>query len=168
MDNFLSKLKILIGFYQVTHGFLDVFSYIEWSDSLQVVSKYSGLLQINLLQIAPIHCLFQEFNVDAFGDMFVILSINAIAIVGAGVIYGVRKIFIIRNQELNEEEKSSQISQTKVLIYRNVFFFLYVTYLSTCSKTASVLPFACQKLCKDNKEELCDEYLKVDYSITCQ
>ena len=168
MDNFLSKLKILIGFYQVTHGFLDVFSYIEWPDSLQVVSKYSGLLQINLLQIAPIHCLFQEFNVDAFGDMFVILSINAIAIVGAGVIYGVQKIFIIRNQELNEEEKSSQISQTKVLIYRNVFFFLYVTYLSTCSKTASVLPFACQKLCKDNKEELCDEYLKVDYSITCQ
>ena len=43
-----------------------------------------------------------------------------------------------------------------------------MTYLSTCSKTASVLPFACQKLCKDNKEELCDEYLKVDYSITCQ
>ena len=96
MDNFLSKLKILIGFYQVTHGFLDVFSYIEWPDSLQVVSKYSGLLQINLLQIAPIHCLFQEFHVDAFGDLFVILSINAIAIVGAGVIYGVRKIFILR------------------------------------------------------------------------
>ena len=57
---------------------------------------------------------------DAFGDMFVILSINAI--VGAGVIYGVRKIFILRNQELNEEERSSKISQTKVLIYRNVFF----------------------------------------------
>ena len=122
MDNFLSKLKILIGFYQVTHGFLDVFSYIEWPDTLQVVSKYSGLLQINFLQIAPIHCLFQEFHMDAFGDMFVILSINAIAIVGAGVIYGVRKIFILRNQELNEEERSSKISQTKVLIYRNVFF----------------------------------------------
>lgn len=112
----------MIGFYQVTHGFLDVFSYIEWPDSLQVVSKYSGLLQINFLQIAPIHCLFQEFHMDAFGDMFVILSINAIAIVGAGVIYGVRKIFILRNQELNEEERSSKISQTKVLIYRNVFF----------------------------------------------
>lgn len=79
---------------------------------MQVVSKYSGLLQINLLQIAPIHCLFQEFHVDAFGDMFVILSINAIAIVGG----------ILRNQELNEEERSSKISQTKVLIYGKVFF----------------------------------------------
>ena len=45
---------------------------------------------------------------------------------------------------------------------------MYVTYLSTCSKTAGVLPFACRKLCKDEKEELCNEYLKADYSVQCQ
>ncbi|XP_022782281.1 uncharacterized protein LOC111323230 [Stylophora pistillata] len=168
LDNLLSKLKILIGFYQVTHGLLDVFSFIEWPDSLQVVSKLSGILQMNLLQIAPIHCLNHKLHVDAFGDLFVILSMNVMVIVGSCLIYGVWKMIISRNQNMEKDAKLHKISLTKVLIYRNVFFFLYVTYLSTCSKTASVMPFACQKLCKDRREEFCDEYLKVDYSIKCQ
>ena len=33
IDMLLSKLKILIGFYQVTHGLLQAFSYIKWPDS---------------------------------------------------------------------------------------------------------------------------------------
>ena len=168
MDRFFSQLKILIGFYQVTYGLLDVFSYIKWPDSLQAVSKYSGILQMNLLQIAPIHCLFTELRVDAFGDLFLISSMNAIVIGASAVIYGVRKIIILRNQSLEDDEKSSKISQTKELVYRNAFFFLYVTYLSTCSKTASVLPFACRKLCRDEGEKLCNEYLKADYSVRCQ
>ena len=53
-------------------------------------------------------------------------------------------------------------------VYRNLFFFLYVTYLNTCSKTVSVLPLACQILCRDKKEELCYMYMKADYSIKCQ
>ena len=168
MDAFLSKLKILIGFYQITYGILDVFSYIDWPDSLQDVAKYSGILQINLLQLAPIHCLYKGLKVNAFGDLFLILTINASVIGGLGVIYGVRKITILRNQNLEDEEKAIKISQTKELVYRNAFFFLYVTYLSTCSKTASVLPLACLKLCKDEREGLCNEYLKADYSIRCQ
>ena len=65
-------------------------------------------------------------------------------------------------------KKAKRISQTKELVFRNLFFFIFVTYLSTCSKTASVMPFTCFKLCTDDKEELCNEYLKVDYSVQCQ
>ena len=43
-----------------------------------------------------------------------------------------------------------------------------MTYLSTCAQTASVLPVACQKLCRGDKEELCLKYLKADYSVKCQ
>ena len=55
MDRFLSKLKYLIGFYQVTHGLLNVFSYIRWPDSLNIVARYSGILRLNLLQLAAIY-----------------------------------------------------------------------------------------------------------------
>ena len=168
MDTFLSKVKIIIGFYQVTHGLLEVFSYIKWPDSLKDVAKYSAILQINVLQIVPIHCLFPEFHVNAFGHLFLLLAINFTVIGGAGVIYGVRKVTILRNKSMDVEEKSTKLSQTKELVYRNVFFFLYVTYLSTFSKTASVLPFACRRLCRDKDEEVCNEFLKEDYSIQCQ
>ena len=168
-DTFLSKIKIGIGFYQVTYGLLEAFSYIEWPESVRIISKYSEILQLNILEMAPVHCLFPglQLQVNAFANLFAIMTINAALIVFAGVIYGVRKLIILRNEHLEEEEKLDKISQVKENVYRNLFFFLYVTYLSTCSKTATVLPLACRDLCRDENEELCLEYLKADYSIQC-
>ena len=168
IDTFFSKVKIVIGFYQVTYGLLEVFSYIKWPGSLKIIAKYSGILQMNLLQIAPIHCLFPPLHMDAFGDLCLFLAMNATAICTSGVLYGFYKLIILRRRRLEDNKRSSKISQAKELVYRNLFFFLYVTYLSTCSKTASVLPLACRKLCRDEKEKLCNGYLKVDYSVQCQ
>ena len=167
MDMFLSKLKIVIGFYQVTYGLLEAFSYIKWPNSLEVIGKYSGILQMDVLQVAPIQCLFPGLHVDAFGNLFATMAINAVVIGFAGVAYGVRKVIILRTESLHDEMKSREISETKALVFRNLFFFLYVTYLNTCYKTANVLPFVCRALCRDNKEEMCNDYLKSDYSIQC-
>ena len=166
-DTFLSKIKIVIGFYQVTYGLLEAFSYIKWPDSARVISKYSEVLQINILQIAPVNCIFPGINADAFANLFSIMTVNAIIILFAVVVYGVRKLIVSSNGNLEDSKKSQKISQIKEAVYRNLFFFLYVTYLSTCSKTATVLPLACRVLCRDEKEELCLEYLKADYSIRC-
>ncbi|KAL9953038.1 hypothetical protein ACROYT_G040389 [Oculina patagonica] len=168
IDMFFSKLKIVIGFYQVTNGLVEAFSYIKWPGSLEVIAKYSGILQMNLLQITPAHCLFPGLHVDVFGELCLIMSINIAVIAVSGVVYGVRKLIISRHRSLGDKEKSKRISQAKELVYRNLFFFMFVTYLSTCSKTASVMPFTCWKLCRDDKEDLCNEYLKADNSIRCQ
>ena len=134
IDRFLSKLKIDIGFYQVTNGLLEAFSYIKLPGSLEVIVKYSGILQMNVLQIAPIQCLVPGLHVDAFGSLFVMLAINVGAIVFCGVVYGTCKLLTLRSQSLADEEKPARLSETKQVVYRNLFFFLYVTYLSTCSK----------------------------------
>ena len=167
IDMFLSKLKIVIGFYQVTYGLLEAFSYIKWPDSLEVIGKYSGILQMDVLQIAPIQCLFPGLHVDAFGNLFATMAINAVVIGFSGVAYGVRKVIILRTEHLDDEMRSKEISETKGLVFRNLFFFLYVTYLNTCYKTANVLPFVCRTLCRDDKEQMCTKYLKADYSIQC-
>ena len=168
MDKFFSKVKIVIGFYQVTYGLLEVFSYIKWPGSLEVVAKYSGFLQLNVLQIAPVQCLFTGLNLDAFGSLFATMSMNVAVICFSGIGFGLHKLIISRNGSLEDDEKSRRVSQSKELVYKNLFFFLYVTYLSTCSKTANVLPLACRKLCRDEKEALCSKYLKADYSVPCE
>ena len=94
------------------------------------------------------------------------MVINAAAIALSIVFYGVRKI-ILKNGSLNSEGKSSEISQTKELFYKNLFFVLYVTYLSTCFKTATVLPLSCREICRDTGESFCSVYLKADYNIQC-
>ena len=168
MDLFLSKVKIVIGFYQVTYGLLQAFSYIKWPGSLQVIAKYSEILQMDVLQITPIHCLFTRLRPDAFENLFIIMAINAAVIGFSAVFYGLRKVIILRSRNLQDNDRLRKISQTKEFVFRNLFFFLYVTYLTTCAKTASVLPMACQKLCRDEKEELCFKFMKADYSIQCQ
>ena len=168
IDMFLSKLKIIIGFYQVTNGLLQTFSYIKWPESLEAIGKYSEILQMDVLQVAPINCLFSQFRLNAFGSLLAMMSINA-AVTGVSVIaFAVRKVVILRSQSILSDEKSSKISATKEIVFRNLFFFLYVTYLGTCAKTANVLPLACQTLCRDKEEEFCYSYMKADYSIQCQ
>ncbi|KAL9967740.1 hypothetical protein ACROYT_G026032 [Oculina patagonica] len=167
IDLFLSKVKIVIGFYQVTHGLLQAFSYIKWRGSLQVIAKYSEILQMDVQQIAPTHCLFSRLRANAFGGLLIMMAINT-AFIGFSVFfYKVRKVIILRRRNLQDNDKLRKISEIKEFVLRNLFFFLYVTYLSTCAKTASVLPMACQKLCRDEKEELCHKYMKADYSIRC-
>ena len=166
VDIILGRLKIVIGFYQVTFGVLEAFSYIKWPDSLALIGKYSEMLQLNVFQIAPIQCLLPDLKVDAFGSLFAILTLNAAVIILALVVYGIRKLLLIRHN-LSDRQRALKDSQAKELIYRNTFFFLYVTYLSTCSSTASVLPLACHTLCVDEKEERCGKFLKVDYNVDC-
>ena len=167
VDMLLSKLKIVIGFYQVTYGLLQAFSYIKWPESLEVIGKYSGILQMDILQIAPIQCLFPGLHVDAFGNLLSTMAINAAVIGLSSLAYIVRKVHIIRNQTLTSEEKSTKLSRAKEFVYRNTFFFLYIMYLGTCSKTATVLPLVCRKLCRDDQDDPCEMYLKTDYSIRC-
>ena len=168
IDTFLSKVKIAIGFYQVTYGLLEAFSYVQWPDSVRVIGEYSELLQLNVLQMAPVHCLFPGLQADASSNLIAIMTVNAFIIIIASVAYGIQKLAIISNNQLDDLEKSQNISKFKETVYKNLFFFLYVTYLSTCSKTATVLPLACRELCRDKGEESsCLQYLKADYSIQC-
>jgi len=82
------------------------------------------------MKIAPVHCLLPGFHVDAFGNVIVMMTINATVIGMYGVAYGVRKVMLLRNRSLLEEERSKKLSEAKELAFRNLFFFL--TYLSTC------------------------------------
>ena len=166
VDIIFGRLKIVIGFYQVTFGLLEAFSYIQWPDSLALIGKYSEILQLNVLHIAPIHCLFPGLKVNAFTNLFATLALNAAAIIFALAIYGIRKLCLMRST-LDDKQKAMKASQTKELVYRNLFFLLYVTYLSTCCKTARVLPLACHTLCFYENKEDCPRFLKTDFSVSC-
>ena len=166
-DLILSKLKIVIGFYQVTSGVIEAFAFIKWPESLTFIGEYSEMLQLNLLQIAPIHCLFANLKVDAFGRLYAILSINAAVIIFGFTFYGIKKALITRKTLESQEEKAKKISETKQTAYKAVFFVLYVTYLSTCSKTANVLPLACRAICYTENETQCETFLRADFTINC-
>lgn len=51
-------------FLQVTYGLLEAFSFVRWPDALEDIAKYSEVLQLNFLQMAPLHCLIRRIKVS--------------------------------------------------------------------------------------------------------
>ena len=167
LDKVLGKIKVIIGFYQVLFGILEAFSDIKWPGSLTVIGEYSDIFQLNILQIAPLHCIFPGFEFDAFASLFAVMGLNIAAVIVALASVALAT-WISTRQMSNEEEKMKKKERFKGAVKRNLFFFLYVTYLNTCLKTAQVVPLACHRICVNEKDESCEEYLKADYSIDCK
>lgn len=165
IDILLARLKIVIGFYQVTSGIVEAFVYVKWPSSLSMIGDYAEIIQLNILQFVPLHCLFPSWKQDAFSNMYVILGSNVCVIIFAFVAYWIRKLFLARKLTTNCSEMRNALSTTKEFLYRNVFLFLFITYPSTCSTILRTLPLACHKLCT---ERSCAFYLKADYSVKCE
>lgn len=165
IDILLARLKIVIGFYQVTSGIVEAFVYVKWPSSLSMIGDYAEVIQLNILQFVPLHCLFPSWKQDAFSNMYVILGSNAFVIIFAFVAYWIRKLFLLRKLRTNSAKIRNTLSTTKEFLYRNVFLFLFITYPSTCSAILRTLPLACHKLCTENA---CTYYLKADYSVKCE
>ena len=127
------------------------------------INDKSKIIRNNLLY--SIFVISQK--VDAFGSLYAAMALNAAVSLLFASIFWLRKLMIRLDKTLSDVEKTKKISHTKELVYRNLFFFLFVTYLSTCSKTANVLPPACRRLCINREQTLCDDYLKADYGIKC-
>ena len=168
VDLILARLKIVVGFYQVTYGLLNAFDYIEWPSVLSCISQYTDFIQLNVLQFAPIHCVFPSLKMDAFDDMKAMMGVNIGVIVISFVVYMLWKTHISRRRNLDQEDKVKVLSQAKEAVYRVAFFMLFATYLSTCSRIARTFPMANDELCQDLKRNNCTSYLKADYNITIE
>ena len=73
VDIVLGRIKVVIGFYQVTFGIMEAFSYIKWPGSLSVIGHYSEIVQVNVLQIAPLQCVPPSLKFDAFARLFAVM-----------------------------------------------------------------------------------------------
>ena len=166
VDILLARLKIVIGFYQVTSGIIEGFVYVKWPSSLSIIGDYAEVIQLNVLSFVPLHCLFPSWKQNAISKMYLMLGSNAGVILFAVISFWIRKLFLLWG--INKEQSSKwriKLSTTKEFLYRNVFLFLFITYPSTCSAILRVLPLACHELCTESS---CTRYLKADYSIKCE
>ena len=166
-DIVLARLKIVIGFYQVTSGTLESFSYIKWPSALMQLVKYAKVLQLNLLQIAPVECFSESLNVSSYTTLTLFTTVVVITPVLTMLIYWLKKLCQrkVDDFESNESEEKSQSLKEKC--YRAVFLVLFLVYPAACTIILQILPPACHKICVDVKQESCQSFLRSDYSVEC-
>lgn len=166
-DVVLARLKIIVGFYQVTAGTMDAFSYIQWPEALLQLNNYAKFFQLNLIQVAPLHCLKDSLKMSAYVRLLLTVALNGGIVVLALVYFQCKKLFIKFQNSMTAEEKKEKISMTKEHCYRSAFLVMFITFPETCSRILRMLPPACHQICQDLETKDCTYYLKMDYSLKC-
>ncbi|XP_068716660.1 uncharacterized protein [Montipora capricornis] len=166
-DIFLARLKIVVGFYQVTVGSLDAFSYVQWPEALLKLGNYAKFFQLNLIQIAPLDCFPDSLKMNAYVGLLFTNAFSAGFIALVIAYFQTRKLCIKLRKNMSNAEKEVAISLTKTHCYRIAFLVLFITFPDVTSRILRLLPSACHQICQDLTMKNCSYYLKADYSLKC-
>ena len=165
-DIVLARFKIFIGFYQVTSGTLDAFSYVEWPQLLLQVGTFTKFLQLNLLQIAPLNCFADTLEVTAYTSFLFSVVLCCFVVVVSITYYNVWKLSL-KNETMSAVEWKQKLSETKENCIRYVFLVLFILYPEITAQVLQMLPSSCQKICVDSHDKNCRSYLRSDYNLEC-
>ena len=163
-DVFLSNMKIVTGFFQVTAGIMNAFAFVEWPAYLADIGKFSEVFQLNVLQITPLQCINHSLGINVFQSMMFMLGMNASVVVVAVVVY-LLVCGYVRVKGLGGIERQTALSKTRITLYRSTVVLLFIIFPGTCSSITRAIP--CHTICRSEKDDHCPSYLKADYSIEC-
>lgn len=73
---------------------MDAFSYIQWPEALLQLNNYAKFFQLNLIQVAPLHCLKDSLKMSAYVGLLLTVALNGGIVVLALVYFQCKKLFI--------------------------------------------------------------------------
>ena len=166
-DILLARFKIVISFYQVTSGTLNAFSYVKWPEAVLTVGNYAGMLQLNLFQIVPIHCLNNSMKIDSYTTLLMLVALSVASVAIPVAYYQGKKFLLYRSSKMSVSEQRRVIELSKERCYRTAFLLLFITYPAACAHIFTMLPQACQEICSEDRSSGCEAFLKADLSVKC-
>lgn len=161
-DIFLARLKIVIGFYQVSSSTFGAFSYIKWPAPILTMMSYAKIAQLNLMQIVPLNCLNDSVKVDAYAR-YLMVTLTTVFVILAGIVFNCLIKWCTWKKAATNKRKAIEYKEKS---YRLMFLVLFITFPSTCTQVMQMLPAACHKICSHDDRN-CNSFLKGDYSVQC-
>ena len=149
-------------------GVFSSFSNVEWPTAVVWIGKYLRYIELNLVEVAPLGCLYDKFTVNAQHEFVIAISVNIFVILLI-VMYLLIRVSCIRYSKiLSRQEIAEKVKKVKMSCYRNMCLFLFAMYPITSAKIIQILPPNCQKLCYDMEKKHCALLLRTDYSVNCE
>ena len=164
-DMILARLKIVIGFYQVTSFTLNTFSYVAWPSALWTLVHYANMVQLNLLEVIPLQCIVDGITVNAYTRLLIVVGFNIGLLILATLIYQLRKVVLLNNKRLTNAELAESLSSDRTQVYRVVSLLVFVTYPWTCTTILNFLSPTCQRICSNT--DSCQYFLRTDFTVRC-
>ena len=168
-DIIMSCFKIVIGFYQVIAGIFSALARVRWPVALISMEKYLNVFEGNILQFAPLSCIYPGFRLDHFAKFLWVISLNVFFVCIILLYLFFKKRYIKNKMDCLNSEKLQAISSLKKSCYRNIFLLLLTSYPTTSKTIIQTLPLpgACVETCFTDAKSQCHFLMRADYSIQC-
>ena len=148
-------------------GVFSSFSNVEWPTAVVWIGKYLRYIELNVVEVAPLGCLYDKFTMNALHEFVIAVSVNIFVILIILTYLLIRVSCIRCSKALSYREIADGVRNVKKSCYRNICLFLFATYPMTSAKIIQILPANCQKLCFDMDKKHCTLFLRTDYSVKC-
>ncbi|XP_071852304.1 uncharacterized protein [Apostichopus japonicus] len=158
IDMFISRFKIVLGFYQVVGEFFTSLHELNWAGNLYVIGEFVAYIELNILRILirP-SCFVKDLRINAKLEFIIAMTFLLLIMVVPFVIYQVKKCYY---------RISLPGTKSKLLTY--VLAILFLTYPPICTIIFQLYPRACKRFCWDENRKYCVEVLRSDFAIECK
>ncbi|XP_022085045.1 uncharacterized protein LOC110976247 [Acanthaster planci] len=164
-----SRLKILLGFYQIMGEIFDAVHDLPWPQPLIKIGSFFRVLEVNIMQlIVSPRCYFPNFTYPTVYIEFIAgLSFSILVIISALSLYKLIWLYL-RLKETPADVCSDVLTKTKQTCYLVVVILLFIAYPSLSHAILTLLPSGCDEFDLDETEKIKVRRLRSDFSIDCK
>ncbi|KAJ8047433.1 hypothetical protein HOLleu_06428 [Holothuria leucospilota] len=166
VDIIVSRVKIMLGFYQVTGQYLSSFNNVNLEGTMQIIAEMITALEINMMKlfVRP-QCFDERLVINPKGKFIIAMAALFAFTAIPCLLYKIFKVYFkIRYQA---ENFSDRISNLKAVTLYFVVVILFITYPATCTSIFQIFPGSCQSFCLDLENQYCFTALRSDYDVRC-
>ncbi|XP_071851290.1 uncharacterized protein [Apostichopus japonicus] len=167
IDKLSSRIKIVLGFYQVIGDLFETFHNVQWQGPLLIFGEFLSMVVADFFQVfVRPQCINEQFEINPLLQ-FTIVLIFPVALV-ITYLYLSCTVYFISKCGFFSLTLRQRAKQTVSKLFTLVVLVLFVTYTPTCNSIFAVYPAACStfKLYSVGNESI--TLLRADYGINCK
>ncbi|KAJ8048350.1 Leucine-rich repeat-containing protein 15 [Holothuria leucospilota] len=170
MDVIVSRLKIVLGFYQVIGEFFTSLHDVNWTGILQVIGEAISTVELTVLRVlVRPQCYNSRLEINPKIEFIIGISLPFLIFIGAMSFFQAKRCYLLykrrKGTQINTEP---HLNKVKEKLFTLVLVLLFVSYPPICSVTFQLYPRACKTFCLDHNDEVCIKRLRSDYDIDCE
>ncbi|XP_071825061.1 uncharacterized protein [Apostichopus japonicus] len=168
LDVLISRIKILLGFYQVVGEIFTSFHDINWTGPLVIIGSFISSLEMNILKlfVRP-RCYDDRLVIDPKIEFFIGISLPIAIIILPSTYYLAKKVVLLYRQRFASANSQWSIGDLRSRSYTFVIVVLFIIYPGVCSSIFQLYPRACKTFFLDEQNRYFITRLRSNLDISC-
>ncbi|XP_071825037.1 uncharacterized protein [Apostichopus japonicus] len=168
LDVIISRIKLLLGFYQVVGEIFTSFHDINWTGPLVIIGSFISSLEMNILKlfVRP-RCYDDRLVINPKIEFILAVSIPVAVILFPFISFVIKKVYVICRRRFVTTNLEGSFEGLKSKLFTCVVVLLFIIYPSVCSSIFQLYPHACKTFFLDDNSRYYIKRLRSDLDVSC-